>query len=76
MRGWRRDYGDLGARYELSVGRWHFSAIRLKYTVWRFALSVGDGAFYWRHWSFNLARKPRPEQPVDIYVPEPVADGL
>lgn len=73
---WRRDYGAIGARYEFSVGRWHFSAIRLKYTEWRFALSVSEGALYWRHWSFNLGRAPRHQHSVDIYVPEPASDGL
>jgi len=72
---WKCEVTELGERYTLILGRWHFSAARFEYVSWRFAVSICEASLYWRTWSFNLTRR-RKQPRVDIYVPEPAIDGL
>lgn len=76
MKRWKRDIDEPGVRFELLLGGWHFSAVRLTYATWRFAVNLFEGCLYWGHWSFNVTRVPTFELPVDVYVPEPASDGL
>lgn len=50
---WKCEVTELGERYTLILGRWHFSAARFEYVSWRFAVSICEASLYWRTWSFH-----------------------